>query len=193
MSSEDLKTENKFKTFFIESKKYTKLIVSLLVIILVILMIILFLNHRSQKQNIIISEKFNKANVLIINKNDLEAKNILIDIVNKKNKFYSPLSLFLILEEELVKDDKEMKELFNKVSSIKKIERENLNLIKIKKALFLFENGNEEEILSVLNPIINSESLWRRDAIKLLSEYFLYKGNKSKSEEYKNLLNSTKN
>ena len=46
--------------------------------------------------------------------------------------------------------------------------------------------------LPILNHIINSESLWRRDAIKLLSEYFLYRGEKLKSDEYKSLLNSVK-
>ena len=192
MSSEDLKTENKFKVFLTESKKYLKLIISLVVTLLLILILIFFFNHRAQKQNVIISEQFNKANILINNKNDLDAKNILIDIVNKKNKFYSPLSLFLIVEEELIKDEQEVIKLFDKVISIKKIDRENLNLIKIKKALFLFQNGNEEEILAILNPIINSESLWRRDAIKLLSEYFLYRGEKLKSDEYKSLLNSVK-
>ena len=80
------------------------------------------------------------------------------------------MSLFLIIDNGLQKNHESVVELFDKVISIKKIEKENVNLIKIKKALFLSNHYGEEEILKVLNPIINSDSIWRSSAIKILIE-----------------------
>ena len=82
---------------------------------------------------------------------------------------------------------------FNKILSISSIEKENLNLIKIKKAIFLFNTGNEKSIIKTLNPVIESESIWRNVAISLISDYFLSKNQKIKANEYIQLLNNKKN
>ena len=72
------------------------------------------------------------------------------------------------------------------------MEKENLNLIKIKKAIFLFSLDDEELIIKTLNPIINSDSVWRNIAIKLISDYFLSKDESKKADEYIQLLSKTK-
>ena len=66
-----------------------------------------------------------------------------------------------------------------------------MNLIKIKKAIFLFSIGNEELVIKTLNPIINSNSFWRKIAIILISDYFLSKDQKLKANEYLQLLNNS--
>mgnify|MGYP004131354829 FL=1 len=43
-------------------------------------------------------------------------------------------------------------------------------------------------MLKTLNPIVNSDSAWRVQAIKILGNYFYNKGEKQKSDEYYNLL-----
>ena len=65
--------------------------------------------------------------------------------------------------------------------------------VKIKKALFLFKNGSEKEILETLNPIINSDSVWKAEAIQIMGDYFKSNGENKKSKEYYNLLKITKN
>ena len=46
-------------------------------------------------------------------------------------------------------------------------------VFKIKKALFLSkENQNEEKILKLLKPIINSESVWRVKPLTILEKYY---------------------
>jgi hypothetical protein len=55
--------------------------------------------------------------------------------------------------------------------------------------MFLFSLEDEELIIKTLNPIINSESIWRDMAIELISNYFLSKGEKKKSNEYIQLMN----
>ena len=51
---------------------------------------------------------------------------------------------------------------------------------------------DEELIIKTLNPVINSKSVWRNLAIKLISNYFLSIDQKTKANEYIQLLNSTK-
>ena len=55
-----------------------------------------------------ISEKFNKAKILIENDKKVEALNDLIFIIDKKVLFYSPSALNLILEKDLLNDKKEI-------------------------------------------------------------------------------------
>ena len=82
---------------------------------------------------------------------------------------------------------------FDVILSINSIDQENLNLIKIKKAIFLFKLGNEEAMLTTLNPIVNSDSAWRKMAIELISDYFISKNQTVKASEYIQLLNSKNN
>ena len=44
------------------------------------------------------------------------------------------------------------------------------NLIIYKKALYNSELINENELIKILNPIINSESIWKSHALYLMAE-----------------------
>ena len=194
MSDEIIEDNDKFRFFVSKVKEYKKAIAVLLILLVTSISLFLFLNLRDENKNILASEQFNLAKILIQNDNKEQAKKMLVDIVKDGNKFYSPLSLNLIIDQELEEDPKKIYELFDEVISIKKIDNENINLIKIKKALFLTQHkDDEQEIIKILNPIINSESIWRRTAIKILGDYFLYKGENLKSEEYYKLLKIKEN
>ena len=52
---------------------------------------------------------------------------------------------------------------------------------------------NEIELISLLNPIINSESIWKKEAITLLGDYFLSKNEEVKANSYYKLLKIKKN
>ena len=43
---------------------------------------------------------------------------------------------------------------------------------------------NEGQILEILNPVINSKSVWKSHALYLIAEYFYSKGEKQKSKEF---------
>ena len=62
-------------------------------------------------------------------------------------------------------------------------------MLAIKKAIFLFSIGDDELIVKTLNPVINSDSVWKNMAIKLISDYFISKNKKLKANEYIQLLN----
>ena len=70
--------------------------------------------------------------------------------------------------------------LINKTS----LETEIKNLIIYKKALYNADSSNENELLSILNSLINSKSVWKSHALYLLAEYFYSKNEKQKSKEF---------
>ena len=59
-----------------------------------------------------------------------------------------------------------------------------INLITYKKALFNSDFATENNLLKILKPIINSDSIWKSHALYLLGEYFLSKNEKKKSKEF---------
>ncbi len=188
MSNETIENNNKFKLILEKIKEKSKLIIITSSILVLVLLTIIFLNEKAKNQNILISEQFNKAKILIENEKKKEANIILKKIINKENKFYSPLSLYLIIENQLESDPEEVVKLFDKLILNKKIDEDNKNLIRIKKAFFIANFAEEQNLLEVLNPVINSNSVWKIEAIKFLVDYFSSKGEKKKSDEYYNLL-----
>ena len=66
------------------------------------------------------------------------------------------------------------------------MDKEIRNLIIYKKALYNSDNSKENELLDILNPIINSDSVWKSQALYLLAEYFFSKNEKQKSKEFFN-------
>jgi len=192
MSDETLNTKYQKKiTSFI--KKNLKNVIILLVLIVIILFSFIIYKNLEEKKNIQLSEKYTQAVILLNQKQSDESKLLLEDIIKKKNKFYSPLALYLIIDRKLENDPKKIIVFFDKILKIKSIDKENLNLITIKKSIFLFKSGKEELVIKTLNPIINSKSVWRNMAIKLLSDYFLFNNQKGKADEYIKLLNKKKN
>ena len=193
MSNEDLKdvTEKKNLLFFV--KKNFKLIVAFSSILFFVLILIFYISNQGKKKNIIVSNQFNTANILLEKKETENAKKILLEIIKKKNSFYSPLSLNILIDKKIITDKNELSILFDNILDIRKINNEDKNLIRIKKALLFFDKNNEKEILNILNPIINSNSVWRKEAILLIVDFFKYTGETKKSEEYLDLLNEIKN
>ena len=183
-------SDNKKNIIIRTFEKYIKWIISILIFALLVAFTIFFLNMRQHKENIQISNNFNTARILLQNDKKSQSLKIFKEIVKKNNKFYSVLSLNLILDNELEKEKLEIDRLFKIIISNKKIDKENINLIKIKKALYLSTYGNEKDMLETLNPIVNSKSIWRTEAIKLLGSYYLQKKEYNKSEEYYKLLNN---
>ncbi len=193
MSEEILEKKDRFKLFISKIRNNSKLYFSIISIILIGFITAIFLENKKEKENALISKEFNKAKILIKNEKKNESFILLEGIINKKHKFYSPLSLSLIIDFELEENHESIIQLFDKVITIKNIDEENINLIKIKKALFLSNYYGEEEILKTLNPIINSDSIWRSNAMNIIVSYFENKGDSLKADQYRKLLNKKDN
>jgi len=152
-------------------KSNLKLILSIFSIILLILIYIVGSNYFDNERRVKISEDFIKAKILIESKKNNEALELLINIIEKKDAFYSPLSLFVIIDKSLEKNQSNIASYFDQVLSSKNLSEEDLNLIKIKKAIFISEYAEEKDILDLLAPIIESDSVWKADTIKFLADY----------------------
>jgi len=66
------------------------------------------------------------------------------------------------------------------------LDKEIKNLIIYKKGLFNSDFSTENDLLQILNPIINSESIWKSHSLYLIAEYFYSKNQKEKAKEFFN-------
>ena len=189
MSDEILNNNLQSKTINFIKKNLKNLSIFSIIFIL-LLFSLLFYKDFKKKNEIIISAEYMQATIQYKEKKINDAKNLLENVINKNHKFYSPLALYFIIDNNLEKNSTKIIKNFDKILSISSINKENLNLIRIKKAMFLFSLEDEELIIKTLNPIINSNSAWRRVAINLLTDYFISKNQTKKAEEYIQLLNS---
>jgi hypothetical protein len=180
----------KVKNFFIDNKKKIIIFFSL-----IILFILLFLGHGEFKkqQRIDISNIYNSAIIEYTPENKIETKNILLEIINKKEPTYSPLSLYFIIDNKLISDRKIINSLFDILIEKTSLEKEIKNLIIYKKGLYNANDAEESELLKILNPLINSESVWKSQAIYLVAEFFYSKNEMEKSKEFFNKLVSLEN
>ena len=192
MSEDNFKIDSNLEKYTNILKKNLKYIVTVFALLFIAFVFLIFLENQKEKKQILFSEIFINAKLLIEQNKKNDAKLVLEDLVNKKNKFYSTLSLSFIISNELEKDNNKIIKMFDKVLSIKSLENEELNLIRYKKIIFLAKNNKTQDLLESANIIINSNSQWRNEVINLLGEYFLSKGEKLKSQEYFNLLNLKK-
>ena len=175
------------------AKTNLKKILILLISLIILLFTYLVYKNLQKKNEIILSQNYTQAVVQFKQKKTKESKLLLENIIDKSHKFYSPLALYFIIDNNLENDSIKIINFFDKILKIRSIDKENLNLIQIKKAIFLFNNGDEDLIVKTLNPVINSDSVWRNLAITLISDYFLSKNQKKKANEYIQLLNNKKN
>ena len=179
--------QNKISEF---TKKNLKNLFFFSIVLILILFGYFFYQDLQKKNAIKLSEDYTKASIQFKEKNIDISKKLMENIIDKKHKFYSPLALYFIIDKNLELEATKVINLFDKIFSINSIEDENLNLIKIKKAIFLFDLKEEKLIIQTLNPIINSDSVWRTMAIELISDYFLSNNQKIKANEFLQLLNN---
>ena len=59
-----------------------------------------------------------------------------------------------------------------------------LNLLKLKKGIFISESAEEKTLLDLLNPVINSDSVWKNQSINLVGDYYFSKKEYSKAKQY---------
>ena len=187
----DTNTRNeKIKNFFVSNRKI--IIISISLIILIIIAFFGFGEFKS-KQKIKISNLYNSIIVDHEDVNKDKTLKSLIDIINKKDNTYSPLALYFILDNKLSNDTNQINDLFDIIINEVSLEKEIKNLIIYKKALYNADSISENELLNTLNPLINSESIWKSHALYLVAEYFYSKNEKQKSIEFFNQIINSEN
>ena len=178
------------RNFFVKNK--IKIISSLLAIIIVLIAAYSFDKYKTN-QKIEISNKFNSTTLMHSDKNKESTIKNLVEIINKKDPTYSPLSLYFILDKKLISDRVKINEYFDLLIENTPLDKEINNLVIYKKALFNADQAQESDLLNILNPLINSESVWRSHALYLMAEFFYSKDQKQKSKEFFNQIISLEN
>ena len=180
----------KIKNFFIINKK--KIIIFVSFIILIAIFYLFFLEIK-ERNKIKLAEKYNKIKIEHTINNKEDTKNKLIEVIYENDTTYSPLALYFMIDNEILSENNEINKLFDQVINKTKLDKEIKNLIIYKKALFNSDFTSENELLNILNPVINSESIWASHALYLLAEYFYSKNEKEKAKEFFNKIVGMKN
>ena len=191
--SEDIEIINqntkieKIKNFF--SNNFKKLIGSLVSILLLLFSYFGYQEYE-KREKLEIAETYNQITlkeITVQNSNDVEQ---LVKIIKKKDPIYSALSLYFIIENNLVNDQKEINNFFDMVIKSQK-EKEIKNLIIYKKAMYNADIASENELLDILNPLLKSQSVWKSHALLLMADYFEHNNNLLKSKDFlKEIVNS---
>ena len=171
----------KIKNFFINNKK--KLVISISIIILLIMSYFVY-GEFNKKNKIKIANKYNNSIINFISGDQLNIESEMIKIINSKDKTYSPLALYFLLDNNIINSKEKINSLFDILINETKVDKEINNLIIYKKALYNSDSETENNLLKILNPVLNSESIWKSHGLYLMAEYFLSKNEKQKSKEF---------
>ena len=171
----------KIKNFLLNNKK--KIILFLVLVIIFISSFFVY-SEIKKNQKIDISNFYNQTILEYSGETKDITKEKLIKIIYKKDSTYSPLSLYFVIDNELIKDKENINSYFDFLIKEIQMEKEVKNLIIFKKGMYNADKSTESEILNILKPIINSESIWKSDALYLMAEFFFSKNEKQKSKEF---------
>ena len=180
----------KIKNFFVNNVK--KLTIAISVIILIIFGYFIYEDFE-KKNKIKLANRYNLVTIKFISGDKNKFENELIDIVNEKDRTYSPLALYFLIDNNIVNENKKINELFDVVINETSLEEEIKNLVIYKKALFNSDFESENNLIQILSPVINSDSVWRSHALYLMAEYFYYKNQKQKSKDFFNQILTLEN
>ena len=177
----DVTKKSKIKKFY-ESNKI--LIFSSILILIISFGSLSFYLESKVSKKILLSENYVQAKFYLENGNKSEALNTLKKVIFANDSTYSTLSFFLILNQNLISDYKEIAILYDHLLENNKFEKELRNLLIYKKALFISNSIIESELLETIKPLLNTDTLWKPHALLLLGDYFMSKGENIKAIEF---------
>lgn len=186
------KSTKKEQIYKFYKKNKNRIFLSILVVIIFSFSILFYIDFK-KKIKLKLSDQYVKASIFLNYGNRQEATNNLKEIVLSDDGTYSTLALFLMINQNLIEDKREIENLFNHVINNNKFDEEIKNLLIFKKALSILEFEEENKILQALNPLIKSNSVWKPHALILLGDYFFYKKNFIKAREFYSQVLLTKN
>ena len=175
--------QEKVRNFFVNNKN--KIISTIIILVIILVGAYSFDSYKTNKKKEI-SNKFNSTTLSHSdNTKELTIQN-LVEIINEQDPTYSPLSLYFIIDNKLISNQSEINSYFDILIEKTLLDEEIKNLVIYKKALFNADQAQENDLLNILNPLINSKSVWKSHALYLMAEYFYSKDQKQKSKEFFN-------
>ena len=178
----DSNTRNqKILNFLIDNKK--KLIIGFSIVLIVIISY-LSMKEVKERSKIKLANQFNITTINFKTESKQTTIDQLTKLINEHDATYSPLALYFLIDNNLIDNKNKINSLFDELIIETNLEEEIKNLIIYKKGLFNSDFSTENDLLQILNPIINSESIWKSHSLYLLAEYFYSKNQKQKAKEF---------
>ena len=186
----DLTKKSKLKKFY---ESYKIFIFSFIAILVILYGSFSFYLVNKEKEKILLSENYLQAKIYLGEGDKNKAMNLLKEVIFANDPTYSSLSLFLIMNQNLITDYKELSNLFDHLLENNKFSREVRNLLIYKKALLNSNFVDESELLESIRPLLNTETLWKPHGLILLGDYFVSKGEYIKAKEFYQKIFTIKN
>jgi len=155
---QNLDNKIKFKDRLLDFYKINKVKIFIFILILILMLIsLLFLKYKKERENILVSEKYIQAGIYLAANEKNNAKDTYIEILLAKNNFYSILALNTIIEKNLISNKGEILEYFE-ILEKSNATKEQKNLIKFKKALYLIKESDTKNGNNLLKDLIDNNS-----------------------------------
>ena len=171
----------KIKNFFLNNKNY---IISFL--ILVVLILIGFFSYEeynsSKKEKL--ADKYDLAVIRYGADSKYNVIPELKEVINSKDKTYSPLAFYFLFDNDLINSKKEINKFFDIIINEIGLDKKFKELTIFKKGLYNSDFSSENELLEILNPLIKSESVWKPHSLYIMAEYYFAKNQMQKSKEF---------
>ena len=186
----DVTKKSKLKKFY---EAYKIFIFSLIFILVILYGSFSFYLESKEKKKILLAENYLQAKIYLESGDKNKAMNLLKKVIFANEPTYSSLCLFLIMNQNLITDYKELSNLFDHLLENNKFSREVRNLLIYKKALLNSNFVDESELLESIRPLLNTETLWKPHGLILLGDYFVSKVEYIKAKEFYQKIFTIKN
>ena len=172
--------------FFSQYKKY---LITLLILLITIPSFYHAFKAYERNKSEKILEDYSKAIMMLGNENLDEADKIFTKLLNEKNESIIISSLNKIIEINLKKKNpKKNIILIDDILNSKKLSALNTELLKIKKALLIFDKADEKTMLDLLNKN-EKQSKFYSLSMQILVDFYISKNELSKANEIQKLVN----
>ena len=177
---------DKVNNFFSRYKKY-------LITLLILLITIPSFYHaykaykRNQSEKII--ENYSQAMMLFKNENLDESSKILTKLLEETDEFIIVSSLNQLVEINIKKKEPEKNIiLIDSILNSKKLSKLNVELLKIKKALLIFDKADEKTMLDLLNKN-DKQNKFYSISMQILNDFYISRNEVLKANEIQKLVN----
>jgi len=172
--------------FFSQYKKY---LITLLILLITIPSFYHAFKAYERNKSEKILEDYSKAIMMLSNENLDEADKIFTKLLNEKNEAIMISSLNKIIEINLKKKNpKKNIIIIDDILNSKKLSALNTELLKIKKALLIFDKADEKTMLGLLNKN-EKQSKFYSLSMQILVDFYISKNELSKANEIQKLVN----
>ena len=178
---EEKTRKEQIKGFLIKNKK---IIYSFLALLLISFFSFFFYLDHIESKKIEIANKFSIISENYDPRDKKPYYKKMTEIIESYDSTYSPLALFFLIDNQMINSKEEANILFDQILKNTSFEKEIKNLMIYKKALINADFQTESNIINILKPLINTESIWKPHSLLLLGDYFLSKGDKNKAKDF---------